>query len=76
MGNGWYLPEGFRQELMLRVREACARHGISFASCREGFHHLHTSPSCDGSHLIKRLTQPLAAVVYQGFALKGFSPKG
>ena len=51
--NSYYLPEQLRFELMKRVRDACERHGITFASCREGFK-LNTAPSCDGTHLIKR----------------------
>lgn len=51
-GNSWYLPRSLRRELMLRVREACHRLGLSFSSCREGFPELNTAPSCDGSHVI------------------------
>ena len=49
--NSWYLPKGLRLELMKRVREACDREGLSFASCREGLRELTTAKTCDGSHL-------------------------
>ncbi|MEM2865649.1 MAG: radical SAM protein [Candidatus Hadarchaeales archaeon] len=48
-----YLPGEMRRELMERVREACLSLGLTFSTCREGFPELHTSESCDGSHLIK-----------------------
>jgi hypothetical protein len=38
---------------MLRVKNKCEKYNLSFATCREGFSHMQTSPSCDGSHLIK-----------------------
>ncbi len=47
-----YLPRERRRELMERVREACLSLGLTFSTCREGFPDLHTSRSCDGSHLI------------------------
>jgi DNA repair photolyase len=50
--NSWYLPREIRLELMLRVREACRKHGLTFASCREGFPKLTTAKTCDGSHLM------------------------
>ncbi len=50
----WYLPSSLRKRLMERVAILARRHGLKFATCREGFPHLHTAPSCDGSHLIPR----------------------
>lgn len=50
--NSYYLPAELRFRLLRRVRDACERHGISFATCREGFR-LNTAPSCDGTHLLR-----------------------
>ncbi len=50
--NSFYLPEDLRMRLMRGVREACEKHGISFATCREGLS-LNTAKSCDGLHLIE-----------------------
>jgi DNA repair photolyase len=52
--NSRYLPGELRLELMRNVKEACDENGLTFASCREGFQRMATSPSCDGSHLISR----------------------
>ncbi len=49
--NSWYLPADIRRKLMERVRKACEKYGLSFATCREGLN-LNTARSCDGSHLI------------------------
>jgi len=50
--NARYLPRGLRAELMGKVREACRRAGVTFATCREGFPL--EAPTCDGSHLLRR----------------------
>jgi len=50
-GNTFYLPRNIRFSLLKRVEEACREHRLSFAACRENYPF--TSPSCDGSHLIK-----------------------
>lgn len=51
--NGYqYLPEKHRRGLMEKVRQACDKHGLTFATCREGFKDLHTA-TCDGQHLIQ-----------------------
>ncbi|NOZ58147.1 MAG: radical SAM protein [Euryarchaeota archaeon] len=50
--NSYYLPREVRLELLRRVRDACRRYGISFATCREGLK-LNTAPSCDGTHLLR-----------------------
>jgi DNA repair photolyase len=49
--RSWYLPLKLRRELMARVRAACDKHGLTFASCREGMPELTTGATCDGSHL-------------------------
>lgn len=51
MQNSYYLPEEVRFRLMQRVRDACDKHGVTFATCREDFK-LNTAPSCDGTHLL------------------------
>ncbi len=50
--NSYYLPGEVRFKLMKRVRDACDKHGITFATCREGFR-LNTARSCDGTHLLR-----------------------
>jgi DNA repair photolyase len=49
--RSWYLPRKLRLELMGRVRAACDKHGLTFATCREGMLELTTGATCDGSHL-------------------------
>jgi DNA repair photolyase len=49
--NAFYLPTAMRFEAMKGIRRLCDEHGMTFATCREGFK-LNTSNSCDGSHLI------------------------
>jgi len=63
-GNSRYLPRSLRRELMLRVREACLRLGLSFSSCREGFPELNTAPSCDAGHLIPTSADTLREPLY------------
>jgi len=53
IGRSMYMPRDFRFRLMKKVAVECRRYGIPFATCREGFRKLHTSLTCDGSHLIK-----------------------
>lgn len=53
IGGSLYLARDLRFKIMLKVAEECSMIGLSFATCREGFLELHTSPTCDGSHLIK-----------------------
>ena len=50
--SSYYLEKDIRYELVERVKEACFKNGISFATCREGY--TFTSQSCDGSHLIPK----------------------
>lgn len=52
ISNSWYLPDSLRKDLILKVKQICAMLSLTFSLCREGFHELANSPSCDGSHLI------------------------
>ena len=52
-----YLPLEVRKRILLTVREEALRLGMEYATCREGFAHLHTAPTCDGSHLIPNRVQ-------------------
>ncbi len=50
VGGYYYLPKELRLRLILLVREEALRHGLAFASCREGFKWLNTPGIyCDGS---------------------------
>lgn len=49
--NSYYLPECLRLKLMKGIKQACEKHSISFATCREGLN-INTAESCDGIHLI------------------------
>ena len=51
IGNSFYLPKEIRFKYLDRVKKACYKNGLSFASCREGYPF--NAGSCDGSHLIK-----------------------
>jgi len=53
IGGAFYLPAKLRFSIMSEIAEECRRLGLTFATCREGFTHLHTSPTCDGSHLTR-----------------------
>ena len=52
VGPSRYLREGLRLSLMKMAREMVDEYGITFSTCREGFAHLTTSATCDGTHLI------------------------
>ncbi|KAA0000230.1 MAG: radical SAM protein [Thermoplasmata archaeon] len=52
VGSSFYLPREERFKMLKKVEEACRKHGLSFATCREGYKF--NSESCDGSHLIPR----------------------
>jgi len=52
IGASRYLPSSVRKKLMEKVRKIAVKHGLTFATCREGFPELHLAPSCDGSHLV------------------------
>lgn len=48
----WYLDVRLRKRIIELVRREALRLRMEFATCREGMVHLHTAPTCDGSHLI------------------------
>jgi DNA repair photolyase len=52
ISNCYYLNERARRDLLDRVRALVLSNGMTYATCREGFDDLRTSPSCDGTHLI------------------------
>jgi len=52
VGPSRYLREELRLSLMKMVREIADEYGVTFSTCREGFAHLTTSATCDGTHLI------------------------
>lgn len=56
--QSWYLPKELRFKILSRVRAACDKYGLTFASCREGMPELNTGETCDGSHLIEPRVQP------------------
>ena len=47
----WYLKNEKRLSTIKEMRNIALAHGLTFASCREGFGYLNTAV-CDGSHLI------------------------
>lgn len=48
-----YLPMGIRRRLLEPVIRNAAKHGVTYATCREGMEPgFFNAPSCDGSHLI------------------------
>ncbi len=62
MHGYWYMRPEKRLEIIQRVRRLALKLGFEFATCREGFKHLHTAPSCDGTHLIpSRIPLPKGA---------------
>jgi len=52
-----YLHPEKRRRILERLRPIVLRHGLSFASCREGFPQLNTS-LCDGTEQCRRLLNP------------------
>jgi len=52
IGGARYLPSDLRLELIRRVKRLVEGRGITFAACREGLSYLHSSATCDSSHLI------------------------
>ncbi len=50
----WYLPLELRKKLLKPVIEAARRHGLEYATCREGLtsKEWFNARSCDGTHLI------------------------
>jgi len=55
VSNCYYLDGAVRRDMLTRVKTLVLRSGMTFATCREGFDDLRTSPSCDGTHLIPRV---------------------
>ncbi|MEN2974412.1 MAG: radical SAM protein [Candidatus Caldarchaeales archaeon] len=53
IGRSWYASRELRFKIMKDLAEQCRKLGLSFATCREGFRELHSSRTCDGSHLIE-----------------------
>jgi DNA repair photolyase len=49
-----YLPEERRRRILEKLRPIVLRHGLSFASCREGFSNLNTA-LCDGTTYCRKL---------------------
>jgi len=52
ISNSRYLDRHRRREILTTLREIVLQEDMSFATCREGFDDLRTSPSCDGTYLI------------------------
>jgi len=52
MGRYTYLPKALRIRLMENLAKLAKKHGLAFATCREGLKGLNTA-TCDGSWLIK-----------------------
>ncbi len=49
MEGYYYLPRALRMQIMREAERKILERGITFGSCREGYH---SFPSCDGSHLV------------------------
>ena len=55
-GRARYAPHSFRRPLLKELEHIVESHGLTFATCREGFSDLNSGETCDGTHLIpKRL---------------------
>ena len=52
IGRIRYLNEKIRLNYMKMIKELADEFGLTFSTCREGFKYLHTSKTCDGTHLI------------------------
>jgi DNA repair photolyase len=52
IGRIRYLNEKIRFNYMKMIKELADEFGLTFSTCREGFKYLHTSKTCDGTHLI------------------------
>lgn len=53
-GRSRYLPKKMRYKILMQVYKYASKHGLTFATCREGFPSLNRAPSCDGTHLIPK----------------------
>lgn len=49
IGGYYYLPKELRLEILKEAENIIESKGITFGSCREGYH---SYPTCDGSHLV------------------------
>jgi len=49
MEGYYYLPRELRLKILREAERRVLKKGITFGSCREGYH---SHPSCDGSHLV------------------------
>ena len=52
MDGAFYLDKERRMEILLKVRDICRDHGLTFSCCREGIPINDKNIACDGSHLI------------------------
>lgn len=44
----------WRRAAYVKVKGLCDRHGIKFATCKEGLYDCHTADDCRGIHLLDR----------------------
>jgi len=51
-GRARYAPYSFRRPLLQELKRIIESHGLTFATCREGFSDLNSGRTCDGTHLI------------------------
>jgi len=51
-GRARYAPHSFRRLLLKGLKRIIESHGLTFATCREGFSDLNSGKTCDGTHLI------------------------
>ncbi|MBS7651494.1 radical SAM protein, partial [Candidatus Bathyarchaeota archaeon] len=59
IGRALCLPMNLRLKLILKIKTEVEKHGMSFASCREGLSHLQSSASCDSTHMIPNKTSSI-----------------
>jgi len=68
-----YLPVEKRQKILERLRPIVLKHGLDFASCREGFPKLNTS-LCDGTEHCRRLLSNHASSQSDSMSILAFDP--
>jgi len=51
-GRARYAPHSFRRPLLKELKRIIESHGLTYATCREGFSDLNSGETCDGTHLI------------------------
>ncbi|MEM3797779.1 MAG: radical SAM protein [Candidatus Bathyarchaeia archaeon] len=56
LGRHTYLPKILRLKLLENLAKLVKKHGLKFATCREGLKSLNTAATCDGSWLLKTNT--------------------